>query len=507
MKRWLYITHRWIGVGACVLMALWFLSGVVMLYVGYPKLTPAERLAHLPALALPEGAASPAEALRALGLKRAPEEVRLAMVAGEAAYLVREGRERWHVVPVAGARPSGDADVPRASRSAQAYLPGVPVTFLDQVREDAWTHSKALDAHRPLYRFAFDDAEGTQVYVSSRTGEVVRDSTRLERNWNWVGAWLHWLYMFRGNGFDPAWHDIVVWSSLIATVGSIVGLWIGVLRWRFRATYKGSASHSPYREPWMWWHHVLGLVFSLATIFWIFSGLMSMNPWKVFSTPGAKPTDLVAYRGGVLDAARFERSPAESLAELRGALGELKELELAWFDGRAWYVGRTAAGTTRVLEAKTGSAPLAGFEADAVARASSRLLPDERVARTTLLLEHDNWYLQRAPHTMVGHIEKPLPVLRVEFADAQSTMFHVDPSTAAIVNRIDDRRRWSRWLFAALHSWDLKGLVDRRPLWDILMIVFSIGGFALCVTSIVIGWRRTKRKAGFAPVSRVQHAR
>ncbi|MBX6689136.1 hypothetical protein I8746_05950 [Pseudomonas sp. USTB-Z] len=31
-------------------MARWFVSGVAMLYVGYPKLTPTERLAHQPAL-------------------------------------------------------------------------------------------------------------------------------------------------------------------------------------------------------------------------------------------------------------------------------------------------------------------------------------------------------------------------------------------------------------------------------------------------------------------------
>ena len=507
MKRWLYITHRWIGVGACVLMALWFLSGVVMLYVGYPKLTPAERLAHLPALALSEGAASPAEALRALGLKRAPEELRLAMVAGEAAYVVREGRDRWHVVPVAGARPAGDADVLRASRSAQAYLPGVPVTFLDQVREDAWTHSKALDAHRPLYRFAFDDAEGTQVYVSSRTGEVVRDSTRLERNWNWVGAWLHWLYMFRGNWFDPAWHDIVVWSSLIATAGSVVGLWIGVLRWRFRAAYKGSASHSPYREPWMWWHHVLGLVFSLATIFWIFSGLMSMNPWKVFATPGAKPADVAAFRGGTLDASRFALPPAAALGQLKAGLGDVKELEFTWFDGKPWIIGREAGGGMRLVEAREGATPVVSFDTDAVAVAAARLLPGERVARTSMLAEYDNWYLQRATHTMLGHVERPLPVLRIEFADPHATMFHVDPRTGAVLGRVDDLGRWKRWLFAALHSWDLKGLVDRRPLWDILMIGFSIGGFALCVTSIVIGWRRTKRKLGFAPARGAVHAR
>ena len=45
MKRWLYLVHRWLGIALAVVMALWFLSGVVMMYVGYPKLTTAERVA------------------------------------------------------------------------------------------------------------------------------------------------------------------------------------------------------------------------------------------------------------------------------------------------------------------------------------------------------------------------------------------------------------------------------------------------------------------------------
>ena len=52
MKRYLYLWHRWLGIGLCLFMAMWFFSGMVMLYVGYPKLTPREHLAHLPALPL-----------------------------------------------------------------------------------------------------------------------------------------------------------------------------------------------------------------------------------------------------------------------------------------------------------------------------------------------------------------------------------------------------------------------------------------------------------------------
>src|SRR5690606_8302277 len=113
------------------------------------------------------------------------------------------------------------------------------------------------DPHRPLHRVDMADADGRALYVSGRTGEVVRDATRNERTWNWLGAWLHWLYPLRGGGVDGWWRDIVVYASLAATVLAVSGLWVGCLRWRRRPYANGS--HSPYRSAWARWHHWLGL--------------------------------------------------------------------------------------------------------------------------------------------------------------------------------------------------------------------------------------------------------
>src|SRR5262249_42649601 len=44
--RALVVLHRYLGVAVGLLMALWFVSGIVMMYVGFPRLTEAERL-HL----------------------------------------------------------------------------------------------------------------------------------------------------------------------------------------------------------------------------------------------------------------------------------------------------------------------------------------------------------------------------------------------------------------------------------------------------------------------------
>ena len=492
MKRWLYLLHRWAGIALCIVMALWFFSGVVMMYVGYPKLTPQERLQHLPALSLGECCVSPAAALAAAGVKGGPDEMRLAMVAGAPRYLIRKGREQWFAVDARSGTAVTRVGPEDALRAAREYADEHRVTLVETLLEDAWTHSRALDAHRPLYRIAIPDSVGTEVYVSSRTGEVVRDSTATERGWNRVGAWLHWLYMFRGNAFDPAWTDIVIYISLAATLMAMLGTWIGILRWRVRDVYRKGGSHIPYREPWMRWHHILGLVFSVATILWIFSGLMSMNPWKVF-TPAHRAHDNAAFAGGKLDPAAFRRSPQEVLAQAGANFGTVKELQWHWFDGKPWFIAYDAAGRTQALPGDAEGAPLTVFDFDVLAAAAAKSIPGARVTKVSVLREYDNWYIDRAQHTMLGHVERRLPILRVEFDDAANTWLHVDPYTATIHNHIDNHGRWKRWLFAAFHSWDLRGLIDRRPLWDALMIGFSLGGFALCVTSVVIGWRRIRR--------------
>lgn len=87
MKRYLYLEHRWLGICVCLFMALWFFSGVVMLYVGYPKLTPREHLAHLPELNLQSCCVDLGAALAAADPYRAPASIRLSTVAGQPRYL------------------------------------------------------------------------------------------------------------------------------------------------------------------------------------------------------------------------------------------------------------------------------------------------------------------------------------------------------------------------------------------------------------------------------------
>ena len=496
-KRWLFLLHRWLGVLLCAFFALWFVSGMVMMYVGYPKLTPAERLAHLPPLRPAAVGLEPAQALARAGLEGPLQDLRLAQASGgRAVYLATPAtpdeagtprKRRGRAATVIDAN-TGEVlrrvDRAHAVASAQAFAPGggAGVAYLDVVGEDAFTHSRALDPHRPLHRLRLGDRDGTVVYVSGTTGEVVRDATRTERVWNYAGAWLHWLYPLRGGVFDAYWADVVNWLSIAGIAAALAGTVVGVLRWRFAGRYK-SGSRSPYRGGMMRWHHVLGLLFALTTTTWIFSGLMSMNPWKVLDG-GAPPLRLQAMHEGAL---ALPPQPATVQALLAAASPNTRELQWARTAGHTLVLAHGPAGAPQVLEAATAQ-PYAWGEG-ALLQAAARLLPYP-VARTETLQAYDLHYYDRAPHTMSGGADKPLPVLRVVFDDPHATWVHIDPHTGAVLGRTDRHRRASRWLFAMLHSWDWRPLLERRPLWDIVLIGLSLGGAALSLTGVVIGWRR-----------------
>jgi len=473
---------------------MWFVSGVVMMYVGYPKLTASERLERLPGLDSAKCCISLGEAILAAGINDSPKGVRLTSVSSAPLYVMTFDKHRVVAVDAQNGNRINAVSASNAIEAASAFSKGQKVTYLDLVQEDAWTHSKALDLHRPLHRVQIHDGDATILYVSSLTGEVVRDATKTERVWNWVGAWIHWLYPFRGGWLDKYHHDIIVYSSLVATLLAVVGLVVGVMRWRLKGRYSNE-SKSPYRASFMRWHHFLGLGFGVVAVAWIFSGLLSMNPWKVFDS-GGKPLDEMAFSGGPIKAENFS-------VDLRGLLKEMyldgnppRELEWRMLDSKSYYIAFEGSGHTKIIPALKGERPLAMFPFELLEAAGARLVPGARVKRREILGEYDFYYYARTPHTMSGHVEKRLPMLRLKFDDPNSTWVHLDPYTGAVVGKLDTHQRVKRWLFALLHSWDWLPLLERRPLWDVLLILLSIGGFLVSYTGIVIGWHRLKRKQG-----------
>ncbi|MET3494652.1 PepSY domain-containing protein [Variovorax boronicumulans] len=496
IRPWLYWTHRWLGIGGCLLFVMWFVSGVVMMYVGYPNLTDPERLAGLGPVRFEQTVVTPSQALAALpeALRaQPPRRMALEMQGGGAepfpVWRIVDARGGRHAVSARDGRLLGGVDAAQAEAIARDVSGQPGARWAETLERDQWTVPQGLDPMRPLHRIEIGDAAGTELYVSSRTGEVVRDTHRAERFWNWLGSVPHWIYFTPIRADPPLWHDVVVYLSAASIVSAVTGIVIGVLRIRLRGRYRHGAV-TPYTG-WMAWHHIAGLVGGFFLLTWIVSGWLSMNPNGWFQRGTGDAAAMARYAGA--GASPFPWPPAQGPAG-EGAAAP-REALLMWFDGKPLLQLRDAQARVRVVEAASGTPAVIGRED--IVRAATRLRPGVHVIRTTLQAREDfHWYGH--------HRARTVPVWRLEFDDAARSWIYIDPASGQVAGSNDSNSRLRRWLFNAAHSLDFPWLIQHRPAWDIVVWLLSIVGTVASASGVVIGWRRLRRKRRPAPARGVQ---
>jgi hypothetical protein len=238
---------------------------------------------------------------------------------------------------------------------------------------------------------------------------------------------------------------------------------------------------------------------------------LSLNPWNW--SPGTAPTtqQTQGVAGGPL---LLDRLTLQKLRDGSTALTNafiVKELEVIQFRGELFLMAyrspaadQQAPWTSTDLRAILSPQlridhrlvsvdhPAHGlftrFDNDAVLSAAREAMPDTRIADATWLDAYDAYYYDR-------QAMKPLPMLRVRYANPQQTWLYLDPQHGLVSLRYERRSRINRWLYHGLHSLDFPFLYDRRPLWDIVVILLSIGGLALSATTVVAAWHRLRRHA------------
>ena len=113
-----------------------------------------------------------------------------------------------------------------------------------RIEEDAWTHTRnpirtgRYGGCRPRTRRAGCSTcprRPARWYATPAAGSVPGTGSA-------PGALV---YPLRGGGFDGQWANLVIGLSLLATLATVLGILVGLLRWRFRKPYR-SGSRSPY---------------------------------------------------------------------------------------------------------------------------------------------------------------------------------------------------------------------------------------------------------------------
>jgi PepSY-associated TM region len=469
--RALILVHRWLGILLCLLFAMWFASGIVMHFIPFPALTETERIAGLAVIEPPSGLRDPAEAA---GAVKDAARVRLIQRIDSPVYLV-SGSEG---VKAFGADDLSDAAV-RSEEPALAIaldharrrkMDVGRAAFAELITIDQWTVSGAFNRHRPLYRIALNDDAGTELYVSSSTGEVVGDTTRRERAWNYVGSIAHWIYPTVLRSRAGIWNT-TVWSlSLAALIAALAGSLLGILKIK-AASGEGI---SPY-QGWHRWHHLLGLACMIFVVSWIFSGWLSMDSGRLFSTGAPASGETARFTGlpAWHDLSKVEWQPSAAAREIE------------WFalNGSIYRRERTALDAQRLVaigaEARSASALRAFLVTGEIGALVGRMTAGCQVP--AVVAADDSYAIHSS---MPG-----APVYRSVCGDI---WYHIDGANGALLERSDTSSRAYRWLYSALHTMDIPMLSARPALRSVLIVTLCGFGLVFSLTGVVIGWRRLR---------------
>jgi uncharacterized iron-regulated membrane protein len=474
MLRALVLLHRWLGVASGLLFAMWFLTGMVMHFVPFPALTEAERIDGLEPIDPSQVTRGPAAAVEASGIGDATR-VRLLLRSDGPVYVVT-GASGMKAI-----RADNLTDATVKSRTlalilAQAAarrrgLDGSRAAAAEAADYDQWTVPNGFDRHRPLYRVMLNDVAGTRLYVSSLTGEVVLDTTRRERWWNIAGSVTHWIYPTLLRRSQPAWDMTVWWLSLAALIAAISGSVLGILRIKL-------ARHriaSPY-VGWHKWHHVLGLACMTFVLTFIFSGWLSMDHGRLFSTGKLTAAEAAA----ISDPPAWETLPTAAVPISAQAI------EVEWFVFNRKFFRRDRTGlTTQLLfsgDTDGGFAPRGDFlTPEDVAALGARLAPG--CDSPVVVAPDDN-------HAVTASMPNA-PVYRSVCGDV---WYHIDGASGAVLERLDPSRRAYRWFYSALHTLDFPALAAHAALRSAVIVGLCGLGLVFSLTGVVIGWRRLRRR-------------
>jgi hypothetical protein len=569
--RSLIFVHRWVGIVLCFVFLLWFPSGIGMMYWSYPSVTAGDRLDRSPTLDPTKVVLSPEEAAEKLGLQASPSQIRLNSFDGRPAYRIGgggRGRGAARIIYADTGEEQKEVSSEMLDRIASSWTgkPMSEATKESPTEVDQWTVGGAFpradeDGRRPPF-FKYSWPDGQQVYLNGATGEVVQYTTVAKRVAAHVSAIPHWVYYTPLRKRQPIWLRFMIWSSLIGTIGAILGIVVAAWMYSPRKRYRleGQPTGIPYRGQ-KRWHWIFGIVFGVATVTWTFSGLMTLGPFPIVqrltgtgpreepqAQQQSQPNEQSGQTGeeqqaaaqGSRQTARGGRgrgnrggaggqTPDGQVAanpegqQNRGRRGggqqgiagalrgrvrmsdfasvhprdllvkaqnlEVKELEWTSFAGTPLFSANLSGGKSQLLSVE--GAEVHGFDHEQVIDIIKGAVPDPNVISIELIDQYDLYYLDRTRR-------RPLPVFRVLMNDAEKTRYYVDPGSARVVATYSSRNWVNRWLYTALHSLDFPFLYNHRPLWDIVVIVFMVGGTALCVTSLILAWRtigRTLKRA------------
>ncbi len=478
--------HNLLGTFLSLMFVIWFLSGFVLIYAGFPHASRKERFMHLSSLNQSDFNTIQAPPHTFLG------KVELEKLNDRPVYRVYTGRKDQKVYDAITLKECNNATEQEAINLAEDFS-GAKLASVEKNNElDQWMPWSYYRPLLPFYKCSMDDNEHTRIYISAKSGTIVQETKRASRWAARLGAIPHWIYFKSLRLNVGLWRNVLIWISTIGLIVSLSGLIAGFTRLRKKKKNEKLSRYSPYRKFWHKWHHITGFVFGLFVFTFILSGLVSVTDipnWmvSVHADKSAKKT-----WNQKLDIKQHSNINFSDLwTAIEGEEPIRKVVFKTVMNEPCLWVYRNHFEDADVYMLETRGIHKKPVYSEAEIETWRKQVYGEFNYDLEKLTEFDAYYQKS------GMWERPLPVWVLNLDDRDHTSMYINPKTGEVLKSFNTNGRWRRWLYRSLHTLDFPFLKKHDWLRKFLLLLLSVGGTVVSVSGFVLGinWvRKRKRK-------------
>lgn len=477
--------HRLLGFIFCLLFVIWCLSGFVMMYKGFPSISDEDKIKLNNSIDV-GSIAYPKNIEEFIDLDSI-SSIKIQAINNKTVFTIKTKNEAVYNLSQNSNSEKITYSYEDATSIIQSYYSNSTIIKeIELINElDQWIPRTLYMKHMPIYRAIINNDEKTVWYISSKTGETLQKLNYSDKVWAWLGAIPHWIYFKDLRINTPLWRFVVILLSFLGVLLSIAGIILGINR--FRIARKRKLRLTPYKKKWFKWHHYLGFTFGLFTFTWILSGLFSMNPLQWSPEDSITQNQQQIWEGKSTLKNGFNEKNFNSLMKHLKGNDSIVHIDFKCFENNLYAIENYKSGrrTSYLLNQnlrRDNSMKLAIYTSKI-----QEIFPNDNIVSSQMMNEYDDYYYSRKN-------KLPLPIYKYELGNDQQTAIYVDPISHQVLKKIGQKNRVERWVYNGLHSLDFTVLRNKRPLWDIVVIVLLLGVTLLSFTGTILTYKKLFRK-------------